>query len=82
MQMYKPRYIRGTEIITGNFDYVNVRGIDIVERLKWMNVIERRDHFVVLTVFKCIRGMTFLIALLCATMLLYGILEIQHQSTW
>ena len=44
-------------IITGNFDYINVRGIDIVKRLQWMNVIERRDYFVALTVFKCIRGM-------------------------
>ena len=30
---------------------------DIVKRLKWMNVIERRDYFVALTAFKCIRGM-------------------------
>ena len=31
--------------------------VDIVKRLKWMNVIERRDYFVALTAFKCIRGM-------------------------
>ena len=48
---------RAARIITGNFDYINVRGIDIVKRLQWMNVIERRDYFVALTVFKCIRGM-------------------------
>ena len=43
---------RAARIITGNFDYINVRGIDIVKRLQWMNVIERRDYFVALTVFK------------------------------
>ena len=48
---------RAARIITGNFDYINVRGIDIVKRLKWMNVIERRDYLVALIVFKCIRGM-------------------------
>ena len=48
---------RAARIITGNFDYINVRCIDIVKRLKWFNLIERRDYFVPLTVFKCIRGM-------------------------
>ena len=48
---------RAARIITGNFDYINARGIAIVKRLQWMNVIERRDYFVALTVFKCIRGM-------------------------
>ena len=48
---------RAARIIAGNFDYTNVRGIDIVKRLKWINIIERRDYFVALTVFKCIRGM-------------------------
>ena len=47
---------RAARIITGNFDYINVRGIDIVKRLQWMNVIERRDYFVALTLLKCIRG--------------------------
>ena len=45
---------RAVRIITGNFDYISdVRDIDIVKRLKWMNVIEIRDYFVALTV----RGM-------------------------
>ena len=48
---------RAARIITGNFDYINVRGIDIVKRLQWMSLIERRDYVVALTVFKCIRGM-------------------------
>ena len=48
---------RAARIITGNFYYSNVRGIDIVKRLKWIHVIARRDCFVALTVFKCIRDM-------------------------
>ena len=44
-------------IITGNFGYINVRGIDIVKELTWINVIERIYYVVALTVFKCIRGM-------------------------
>ena len=48
---------RAARIITGEFDYIHVRGIDIVNNLKWMNVIQRRDYFVALSVFKCIHGM-------------------------
>ena len=49
---------RAARIITVNFEYIIVQCIDIVvKRLRWMNVIERRDYFVALTVFKCIHGM-------------------------
>ena len=49
---------RAARIITGDFDYVHVRGIDIVKNLKWINVIQRRDYFVALSVFKYIHGMS------------------------
>ena len=49
---------RVARIITGDVDYVHVRGIDIVKNLKWMDVIQRRDYFVALSVFKCIHGMS------------------------
>ena len=42
--------------IEDDFDYVHVRGIAIVKNLKWRNVIQRRDYFVTLSVFKCIHG--------------------------
>ena len=45
-------------IITGEFDYIHVRGIDIVKNLKWMYVIQIRDYFVALSIFKCIHGMS------------------------
>ena len=47
---------RAARIITGNFEYNNVRGIGIVKGLKLINVIARRYYFVAVTVFKCIRG--------------------------
>ena len=37
---------RAAHIITGAFDYVHVRDIDIFNNLKWMNIIQRRDYFV------------------------------------
>ena len=49
---------RAARFITGDFDYVHVQYIDIVKNLKWMNVIQRRDYFVALSVFICIHGMS------------------------
>ena len=39
---------RAARIITGEFDYIHVRGIDIVKNLKW----------IALSMFKCIHGMS------------------------
>jgi hypothetical protein len=44
-------------IILDNFDYVNVRGINLVKQLKWMNITERIIYFEQLLMFKCIHGM-------------------------
>ena len=41
-------------VITGNFDYVDTRGTDLVKSLGWMNVIQRRDYFTLLQYYKCI----------------------------
>ena len=65
---------RAARIITCNFDYINVRGIDIVKRLQWMNVILKEEiilwHSLYLNVFMAWHLHTFLIALLSATTLL------------
>ena len=47
---------------------INVRGIDIVKLLKWINANERRDYLI--NVFVAWQLPIFLIALLSATMLL------------
>ena len=44
-------------IITGEFDYINVRGVDLVKKLGWMSVKQRFDYFCLLLMFKCIHGL-------------------------
>ena len=43
-------------VITNNFDYVNVRGIELVHQLGWMDVKQRIRYFELLLMFKCIHG--------------------------
>ena len=43
-------------IITGNFDYINSRGSDIIKTLGWMTVTQRRNYFTLLLMFKCVTG--------------------------
>ena len=42
---------RAARILTGNFDYVNTRGIDLVKNLGLMNVTQRRDYFMIIMIF-------------------------------
>ena len=48
---------RAARILTGNFDYVNTRGIDLVKTLGVMNVTQRRDYFMIIMMFKSIHGL-------------------------
>ena len=48
---------RAARILTGNFDYVNTRGIYLVTTLGWMNVSQRRDYFMIILMFKPIHGL-------------------------
>ena len=48
---------RAARILTGNFDYVNTRGIDLVKNLGLMNVTQRRDYFMLIMMFKSIHGL-------------------------
>ena len=43
---------RAARILTGNYDYVNTRGIDLVQTLGLMNVSQRRDYFMLMLMFK------------------------------
>ena len=47
---------RAARIISDNFDW-NVRGIDIVKYLGWINVCQRRDYFTAITVYKSLAGL-------------------------
>ena len=42
--------------VSGNFDFINFRGIDIVRELGWQNFEERRHFHTASLVFKCVQG--------------------------
>jgi hypothetical protein len=44
-------------IVTGNFDYINVRGIDLVHSLGWMNVKQRCNYFRNILMYKCLNNL-------------------------
>ena len=48
---------RAARYISGNFDYFNSRGLDILRELKLPNVHERRDYFITKLLFQCIHGL-------------------------
>ena len=43
-------------LITGNFDYINCRWIDLVKSLNLYTVRDRRDYFLTSLMFKAIHG--------------------------
>ena len=47
---------RAARAIYNNYDYVNVRGNDLVTGMKVMNVKQRWDYFMSLVMFKSILG--------------------------
>ena len=67
---------RAARILTGNVDYVNTRGIDLVNNLGLMNVTQRRDCFMLIMMFKSIHGLVpdyiqlYVMRLLCSGTLL------------
>ena len=44
-------------VLANNFDYIHVRGIDILKQLSIMNVKQRAAYFNLLLMFKCIHGL-------------------------
>ena len=48
---------RAIRAILNNYDYVNIRGTDLIANLKLLNVRQRRDYFMSLLVFKCVHGL-------------------------
>ena len=48
---------RAARYISGNFDYINSRGLDILRALKLPNIHERRDYFITKLMFQSIHGL-------------------------
>ena len=46
---------RAARIITGNRDYRNVRGADLVKEMGWQTIEQRRNYFTATLMYKCIR---------------------------
>ena len=44
-------------MITGNYDYINVRREDLVKQLKWQTIAERQRFHTALLMFKCVNGL-------------------------
>ena len=68
---------RAARIVTGNYDYVSTRGTELVNRLKWMCVTQRRDYFMPILMYKSIHGMAP--AYLCNEITLHS--EIAERTT-
>ena len=68
---------RAARIVTGNYDYVSTRGTELVKRLKWMCVTQRRDYFMSILMYKSIHGMAP--AYLCNEITLHS--EIAERTT-
>ena len=47
---------RAARIVTNNWDFINVRGNDLVKELGWQTVEERRNYFTAMLLYKCING--------------------------
>ncbi len=48
---------RAARIVTGNYEYVTTRGTELVRRLRWTCVTQRRDYFMSILMYKSIHGM-------------------------
>ena len=44
----------GARIVSNNFDYINVRGLDLVHKLGWQDLDQRVKYFTSTLMFKCI----------------------------
>ena len=47
---------RAARIVCNNFDYVNVRGHDLMSQLRWQTIEQRRDYFTATLMHRCING--------------------------
>ena len=47
---------RAARIITGQFDYINVRGHKLTTKLHLQSIEKRRDYFTACLMYKCLNG--------------------------
>jgi len=44
-------------VIKSNYDFINVRGIDLATQLGWQTFIQRRDYLMASLMYKCVHGL-------------------------
>ena len=47
---------RAARIVSGNYDYINCRGMDILNSLNWQTLDDRRSYYLCTLMYKCIHG--------------------------
>jgi hypothetical protein len=47
---------RAVRAMLNNYDFINVRGTDLVSGMKILNIRQRRDYFMSVLMYKCIHG--------------------------
>ena len=47
---------RAARFITGNFDFISSHGLELMKKLSWQSLEQRRDYFLATLMFKCIHG--------------------------
>ena len=65
-------------IMCKNHDYINTRGIDLVNSLKIQTIRQRRDYFLSVLMFKAIQGLAPLYVCNDVTM----IVDVHGYNTW
>ena len=45
---------RAARIVTGNRDYINTRGADLVSELGWQTIEQRRNYYTATLMYKCV----------------------------
>ena len=48
---------RAARVVSGNYDYENHRGADIVKSLNWQTLDERKLYYLCTLMYKCIHGL-------------------------
>ena len=47
---------RGARIVKSNFDFVNIRGTELMNELQWQTIDRRKDYFLSTLMYKCIHS--------------------------
>lgn len=48
---------RAARVVLKDFDYINHRGADLVHKLKWQSLEQRRDYYLATLMYKCVHGL-------------------------